>query len=73
MNLCGSSGEGDVAYEVEPDCYLLARIDFRGAMVVNLGLGICKHQKKKKKKNERGRGKAAKWRGGGGGGGGGGE
>ena len=49
MNLCGSSGGGGDASEVEPDYCFLAKIDFRGAMVVDLGLGICKHKKKKKK------------------------
>ena len=48
MNLSGSSGGGGAAREVEPDRCLLAGIDFRGAMVVDLGLGICKHKKKKK-------------------------
>ena len=43
MNLCGSFGGGGAASEVEPDRYLLAGVDFRGAMVVDLGLEICKH------------------------------
>ena len=43
MNLCGSFGGGGVSSEVEPDRYLLAGIDFYGAMVVDLGLGFCKH------------------------------
>ena len=45
MNLCGSFRAGGAAREVEPERYLLAGIDFRGAMVVDLGLGICKHKK----------------------------
>ena len=51
--MCGSSGGGGVTRKVEPDRCLLAGINFRGAMVVDLGLGICKHKKKKKKKQER--------------------
>ena len=46
MNLCGSSGGGGVAREVEQDRCLLAGVDFHGAMVVDLGLEICKHSKK---------------------------
>ena len=53
MNLCGSSGGGGVACDVEPDCCLLVGIDFRGPMVVDLGLGIYKQKKKKKKKRVR--------------------
>ena len=56
MNLYGSSGWGGDSFEVEPNHYLLAGIDFRGAMVVDLGLGICKHTKKKKNERERGKG-----------------
>ena len=37
MNLCGSSRGGGAASEVEPNHYLLARVNFRGAMVVDLG------------------------------------
>ena len=70
MNLCGSSGGGGAACEVEPDLYLLAWIDFLGAMVVDLGLWICKHKKKKKKKQERERKGQPNLHGGGGGGGG---
>ena len=40
MNLCGSSGWGGAAHEVEPDHCLLVGVDFRGAMVVGLGLEI---------------------------------
>ena len=43
MNPCGSSGGGGAAREVESDCCLLVGVDFRGAMVVDLGLEICKH------------------------------
>ena len=43
MNLCGSSKGGGAAHEVEPDRCLLAGVDFRGAMVVDLRLEICKH------------------------------
>ena len=43
MNLCGSSGRGGAAREVDLDRCLLARVDFPGAIVVDLGLGICKH------------------------------
>ena len=59
--MCGSSRGGGAAREVEPDRCLLVEIDFRGAMVVDLGLGICKHKKKKKKEGEE---RAAKCRGG---------
>ena len=52
MNLCGSSGVGGAAREVEPDSCLLAGVDFRGAMVVDLGLEICKHSKKRKKERK---------------------
>ena len=34
---------------MESDSCLLAGVDFCGAMVVDLGLGICKHKKKKKR------------------------
>ena len=62
MNLCGSFGGGGAAHEVEPDRCLLAWIDFCGAMVVDIGLGICKHKKKKKKKKTReGEERAAKF------------
>ena len=61
MNLCGSYGRGGATREVEPDRCLLAGIDFRGAIVVNLGLGICEH-KKKKKKLRGGEERAAKFR-----------
>ena len=40
MNLWGSSGGGGAAREVELDYCLLAGIDFRGAIVVDLGLGL---------------------------------
>ena len=43
------------AREVEPDHCLLARIDFHGAMVVDLGLGFCKHQKIGERERERGK------------------
>ena len=46
MNLCGSSGGGGAAREVEPDRYILVGIDFRGAMVVDLGLGFINTKKK---------------------------
>ena len=46
MNRWGSSGGGGAACEVEPDRYLLAGVDFLGAMDVDLGLGICKQDKK---------------------------
>ena len=46
MNLCGSSGGSGAAHEVKPDRCLLAGIDFMGAMVVDLGVEICKHKKK---------------------------
>ena len=53
MNLCGSSGGGGAAREVEPDPCLLIGIDFRGAMVVDLGLGFCKHKKNGREREER--------------------
>ena len=53
MNLCGSSRGGGAAREVELNRCLLVGVDIRGAMVVDLGVEICKHPKK----NERGRGK----------------
>ena len=34
---------GGAALEVEPHCYILARVDFCGAMLVDLGLKIYKH------------------------------
>ena len=52
MNLCGSSGGGGVAREVKPDHCFLAKIDFRGAMMVDLGLRICKKKKKKTREGE---------------------
>ena len=57
MNPCGSSGKGGAACEVEPDRCLLVGIDFCGAMVVDLGLGFCKHKKKKKGEREERAGK----------------
>ena len=45
MNLRGSFEGGGAACEVELDRCLLAGIDFRGAMVVDLGLGTFKHMK----------------------------
>ena len=45
MNLWGSSGGGGATHEVEPDRCLLAGIDFRGAIMVDLGLGFGKHKK----------------------------
>ena len=50
MNLCGSSGGGGASCEVEPDRCLLAGVDFHGAMVVDLGLGIYKKKKKRRGK-----------------------
>ena len=49
----GSSGGGGAAREVESDRCLLAGVDFRGAMVVDLGLEICKHSKETKEGEER--------------------
>ena len=66
MNLCGSSGGGGAAREVEPDYCLLAGINFPRAIVVDLGLRFCKH--KKKKGRERRKGDQKLWGGGGGGG-----
>ena len=43
---------GGAAGEVEPDHCLLAGIDFLGAMVVDLGVKICKHNKKKMREGE---------------------
>ena len=45
MNLCGSSRGGGAAREVDLDCCLLVGIDFRGAMVIDLGLGFCNTKK----------------------------
>ena len=45
MNLWGFSEGGGAANEVEPDRCLFTGIDFRGAIVVDLGLGFCKHRK----------------------------
>ena len=53
MNLCGSSRGGGDAREVELNCCLLAGVDICGAMVVDLGLEICKHPKKMKDGEER--------------------
>ena len=52
MNLCGSFRGGGADREVEPDRYLLARVDFRGAMGVDLGLEICKHPKKRERERK---------------------
>ena len=52
MNLCGSFGGGGTTREVEPDCCLLVGIDFRGAMVVDLGLGFYKHKKRGERERE---------------------
>ena len=43
MNLCGSFEGGGAARELESNHYLLAGIDFCGAMVGDLGLGFYKH------------------------------
>ena len=62
MNKCGYSGGGDVAREVKLDRFLLAGIDFMGAMVVDRGVEIYKHKKKKKTEREsKGRPKVS-WR-----------
>ena len=50
MNRCGSSGGGGAACEVEPDRCRLARVDFLGAMEVDLGVQICKNNKKRDRK-----------------------
>ena len=52
MNLCGSFEGGGVAREVESDRCLFFGIDFCGAMVVDIRLGICKHTKKKTREGE---------------------
>ena len=44
--MCGSSGGGGTTREVDSDHCLLARVDFLGAMVVDLGVEIYKHNKK---------------------------
>ena len=46
MNLWGSFGGGGVARKVEPNRCLFSWIDFRGAIVVDLGLGFGKHKKR---------------------------
>ena len=54
MNLCGSSGGGGAALEVEPDRCHLARVDFLGAMEVDLWVQICKNNKKNKRGSKKG-------------------
>ena len=49
MNLCASFGGGGSAHEVEPDHCLWAGVDFLGAMVVDLGVEICKNNKKRER------------------------
>ena len=53
MNRCGSSRGGGTSREVELDRCLLARINFLGAMVVDRGVEICKHNKKTRAGEER--------------------
>ena len=53
MNLCGSFGGGGTTSEVEPDRCILVGIDFHGAIVVDLGLGICKHKKRERERKGR--------------------
>ena len=53
MNLCGSSGGGGTAHEVELDQRLLVGIEFHGAIVVYLRLGFCKHRKRERERAER--------------------
>ena len=53
MNLCGSSGGGGTALEVKLDRCLLVGVDFHVAMVVKLGLEICKHLKTMREREER--------------------
>ena len=58
MNRCGSSGEGGVTREVEPDRCHLVRMGFLGAMEVDLCGRYAKNTKKKREEVER----VAKWR-----------
>ena len=53
MNRCGSSRGGGDAREVEPHRCLLTGINFLGAMVVDRGVEICKHNKKMREGEER--------------------
>ena len=52
MNLCGSFGEGGAAHELELDHCLFAMIDFLGAMVVDRGVEIFKHNKKREREGK---------------------
>ena len=52
MNQCGSSGGGGAAREVELDHCRLARVDFLGAMEVDLRVQIYKNNKKRERKKK---------------------
>ena len=47
-------GGGGVALEVEPDLYLFAGIDFRGAIRVDLGLGFRQTKKNERERERKG-------------------